>query len=363
MSVYEKIETALSNLETSFQKFQERNKYLEKKFMETQRPTFEYKDMETDHKPFIDYLKTGDGGRYQKSLSSGTETGSLLMPSPVRDMMFQSLEELSPVRRLARVTTITTDTLEILTEKDKPQVGWASETSELAETQTPELNHIRIPVHYVYAKPKVSQKLLDDSAIQLDNWLVQKISHIMAVTEEEAFIRGDGDNKPKGFLTYPLAPVGSGSFGKIEAIYTGNKGQIVSPEVLFETMTSLKSQYLNGATWLMSRSALAAIRQMKDPSTGHFLWQPGLMDKAPGTLLGYPVVVCDHMPALTTGLASTPIAFGNFSQSYQIVDRQGVQILRDPYSAKPYVEFYVTKRVGGDVVNFDAIKLISCDEA
>lgn len=363
MTAYEKIETAICSLENSFRQFQENQQNRERKYMSQQRPMLEYKDNLTyDPNPFLEYLKSGDQGLYHKSLTSGTETGSVLLPYPVRDMIFENLEALSPMRRLARVTTITSDSLEVLTEKDRPSVGWVSESTERDETQTPELNHVRIPVHYMYAKPKISQKLLDDSAVQLETWLVQKISNIMAVAEEEAFVSGDGDNKPKGFLTYPVVPTGEGCFGKFEGVRTGVVGQLVGPECLFDVMTALKTQYLNGATWLVSPTALASIRQMKDPSTGHFLWQPGLIDKAPGTLLGYPVVISDCMPALSGGKVSTPIAFGNFSQSYQIVDRQGVQVLRDPYSAKPYVEFYVTKRVGGDVVNFDALKFIVCDE-
>ncbi len=246
-------------------------------------------------------------------------------------------------------------------DKGSADVGWVSELADRAETGTPELEKVRISVHQIYAKPRASQKILDDARIDVENWLVGKVSEKMAASENAAFVNGDGDNKPKGFLSYPLVNVAAGEWGKIESVKSGADGQFVKPDVLLDAINAMKPQYLHGAVWLMSRSAMAALRKFKD-DWNQYLWQPGLAAGSPATLFGYPVVVNDEMPALIDGKESTSIVFANFHEVYQIVDRESMHVLRDPYSAKPYVEFYVTKRVGGDVINFDAIKAIQFKE-
>lgn len=188
----------------------------------------------------------------------------------------------------------------------------------------------------------------------------------MAAIENKGFIQGDGINQPKGLLKY--VGTHTAEWGKLQTFSTLVNGGFIDDasalEVLFKTLDSVKSEYLNNACWIMSRSAQSKLRQIKDPSTGHVLWHTGsgLAGEAANTLLGYPVVISDDMPALDPANSSISVAFGNFEQGYQIVDRQELSILRDPYSAKPYVEFYATRRVGGDVVDFDAIKLIHFGE-
>lgn len=326
------------------------------------RPSVDRHQSEAENSGLVDYLRKGDeNGLQTKALSSTSDaSGGYLVPKPVLDKIQSTLQGYSPFRTLARVSQISTDALELLLDKGaQAEVGWVAETANRDETATPDLAKLRIPVHQIYAKPKASQKLLDDAAMDIESWLIQKIADRMAEIENQAFIHGDGQNKPKGFMTYPTVAAGQGVWGSFEEIKTGKDGVIDEPDSLVKLFYSLKPQYLRGAVWLMGRSALSAIRQIKD-ATGQFIWQPSVMTGTPSTLLGHPVVVCDDMPALVRGTASKSIALGNFGEAYQIVDRCEMNILRDPYSAKPYVEFYATKRVGGDVVNFEAVKILNC---
>ena len=312
---------------------------------------------------FFSYLRKGTEGFEQKSLSSLNDaSGGYLIPHSMLNKIYSTMVITSPMRSISRVTDISMDALELLQEKGMAEVGWVAETAERPETSTPELRKIRIAVHQIYAKPRASQKLLDDATVDIETWLAQKIAEKMTLSENAAFINGDGNGKPKGFLTYESVEVGKGEWGKFEAILTKSSDALTDGDVLVETFHTLKAQYLNGAKWLMSRSAMAAIRKLKGENK-QYLWQPSMIEGTPPTLLGSPVLIADDMPALDVKKAGTAIAFGNFREAYQIVDRAGLHVLRDPFSAKPYVEFYATKRVGGDVINFDALKLIHFSKA
>jgi HK97 family phage major capsid protein len=308
---------------------------------------------------FFSYVRKGTEGFEQKALSSlNQEGGGYLIPTALLDTIQATMAVTSPMRSVSRVTAISTDALELLQEKGSADVGWVAETAERPETGTPELQKVRIPVHQIYAKPRASQKLLDDASVDIETWLAQKIAEKMTLTENAAFINGDGNGKPKGFLAYDTVEVGKGEWGKFEAVVSKENDALTDGDVLLEAFHALKAPYLRDASWLMARSALAAIRKLKG-GDGHYLWQPRMSEGTPSTLLGYPVVVTDDMPALQAGRPSVAVAFGNFREAYQIVDRAGLHVLRDPISAKPYVEFYATKRVGGDVINFDALKFIN----
>lgn len=318
-------------------------------------------DIQKDDEGFRDFLRKGEGRFLKKALSaSSDENGGHLVPEYLYEKILNELTSLSPIRSLARVMSVSTSAADVLLNKKDPEVGWTGETDERRETTTPELFKLSIPVHEIFARPRATQKLLDDAKIDVENWLVARIGSQMALTETRAFINGDGNNKPKGFLVHPTTENPDDEWRKIQMIKTGVDGDFPegkAAEVLIDTMHAMASEYLDGAVWFLSRSALAAIRKLKDPHTGHFLWQPSL-GQVSASLLGHPVIVCDEMPQLKVGTSSKPIAFINFKAAYQIVDRGQMHILRDPYSAKPYVEFYTTKRVGGDVVNTRAIKLI-----
>lgn len=310
-----------------------------------------------DTKSFQNFVRTGMDA---KALST-TEgpRGGFLIPQIIQDRINRAVKEQGSFRNLARVTTISSSSVDVLLDKNLPDVGWASELANRDETATAELVKINIPTHEIYAKPRASQKLLDDAAINVEEWLVQRIAERMNRLENDAFINGDGNQKPMGFLRHPSS--NNEEFGRIQHILTNRDGHPGADQMfdhLLRLVYSLKAKYLTGACWLMSRSIQEYILAIKD-SRGRHMWQPSVTVGAPSTLFGYPVHTSDEMPDFRQGTPSAPIAFGNFSEAYQIVDRTDMQVLRDPYSAKPYVEFYVTKRVGGAVVNAEAIKVLS----
>ena len=298
----------------------------------------------------------------KKSLTGGSAPGSLLIPYDVQTRLGHLLGGQSFLRSLANQTSIQGDELELVIDDIGAMVGWVGETVDRDETNTPHLTKKIIPVHEIYAKPKASQRLLDDSTVDIQEWILNHVAHQMAVSENEAFLRGNGRDKPTGILHYDLTPASMPKINHINTLYTGNPGIITCADILVEATMTLPSKYLAGAVWLVSRSALAQLRLLKDVSTGRYLWQPALAQDAPSTLFGFNVIINDAMDCLDKERANTPILFGNFYMGYQIVDRQGIQVLRDPYSAKPYVEFYTTKRVGGDVIDTNAFVAIRCGQ-
>jgi HK97 family phage major capsid protein len=292
-----------------------------------------------------------------KALSVGSDPngGYVVYPDMTGRMVGREFET-SPMRAFASVQTISTDALEGIFDLNEAGSGWVGETSGRPETSTPDLGKWRIPVHEVYAMPAATQKLLDDAAIDMEAWLGGKIAEKFAREENAAFVGGNGVDKPRGFLTYPH---GSTLPGQIERLPTGASGAFSAApaggDVLISTVYALKSSYRANATWFMNRGTTGAVRRLKD-SDGAYLWQPGIQAGQPATILGYPMASFEDMPAIAPD--SLSIAFGDMRQAYQIVDRIGIRLLRDPFTAKPYVLFYATKRVGGDVLNFEAIKLI-----
>jgi HK97 family phage major capsid protein len=310
-----------------------------------------------EHKnAFCSYARKGqDSGLAdieKKALSVASDAdGGFLVTSFMSDVIASSIAEGSVMRQLANVTEIASDALELIEDQNQAQAGWVEESEVRSETNSPIIGKKIIPVHELYAQPKATQKLLDDSAIDIESWLSNKISETFNQLENSAFIKGDGSSKPRGILTY----ANSKTWGGIEQINSGIKGSL-SADSLFNLIYSLKEGYASAAKFLLSRSVLQAIRTLKDPSTGQYLWQPGLELSTPDTLLGSEVVISSEMPGLSTDALA--IAYGDFKRAYQIVDRQGIRILRDPFTDKPFVKFYTTKRVGGDVVNFEAIKLL-----
>jgi HK97 family phage major capsid protein len=316
---------------------------------------------------FMDYVRKGlDAPLHdyeRKSLSTTNDRdGGYLVPSGLHDRLYSTLQEGSVMRGLATVREISSSALEMLIDKDAADVGWVAETQERAETRTPELAKIRIPVHEMYARPRATQKLLDDARLNIEDWLSQKIAQKMAMMENTAFLRGDGNNKPKGILAYETVAKARWEWGKLEELKTGVDGDFGAgrgADTLLDLFHTLKPPYIPGAVWLMSRLTQGVLRKLKDPESHEYLWQPPLGGMPTPTLLGHPLIVCDDMPGLAQRVASKSIVFGNFKEGYQIVDRTGIRVLRDPYSSKPYVEFYTTRRVGGDVLNFEALKILN----
>lgn len=359
-------EEKMGRLEISLEKTEKRLKQME---VLLSRPAVETtRESHPGHaNAFMEYIRKGLDhslhGYEQKALSTTPDRdGGYLVPSGLHDRLYTTLHVASVMRPLAHVREISTSGLELLIDKDMADTGWVTETEARVETRTPELAKIRIPVHEMYARPRATQKLLDDALLNVEDWLSQKIAQKMASMENMAFISGDGVNKPKGILSYATAIGHDWQWGHLEEIRTGVKGDFTENMGVLnlqDTFFSLKPQYLPGSSWLMSRSAQASIRKLKDAESGRYLWEPPLSGSLTSTLLGYPVVISDDMPPLIKGTTSKAIVFGNFKEGYQIVDRTGIRVLRDPYSAKPYVEFYTTRRVGGDVVNFEALKIVN----
>lgn len=292
---------------------------------------------------FNDYIRKGtQHALINKSLSGAKDEGEVLLVPTLYNKILSLINLSSPMRQLASVETISTNALDVVIDNGKFACGWVGEVEAREETATPKLIQKRIPVHELYAQPKATQKLIDDSAIQIESWLVEKLKEYFLKEENTAFIHGDGDKKPTGLL---------GADHHIEVLNV--KDKLVSPDILIDLMNGLDEEYLANATFLMNRTTLASIQKLKD-STGRFIWQPSFSDNIKQTIFGIPVVCCAEMPSI--GQDKCAIALGDFKSAYKIVDRADINIMRDPYTDKPFVKFYAVKRVGGDVVNPQAVK-------
>ncbi len=292
-----------------------------------------------------------------KALSVGVDVdGGYRVTPDMSGRIVSQVYESSPMRAYASVQMISSDALEGHFDLDEAGSEWVGETATRATTDTPEIGVWRIPVHELSAKPRATQKLLDDADINMEAWLAAKVAEKFARAETTAFITGDGVAKPRGFLTYPS---GTTLPTQIERFDTGANGAFAATpnggDILIDALYGLKAPYRANAVWFMNRATLKLTRKLKD-SDGVYIWSPGIAAGQPASLMGYPTASFEDMPDPATD--SLSIAVGDMRQAYQIVDRIGIRTLRDPYSAKPYVEFYTTKRVGGDVVNFEAMKLV-----
>jgi HK97 family phage major capsid protein len=312
------------------------------------------------------YIRTGKPSYdEQKALSVGIEAdGGYWVIPEISDMVKTRLFETSPMRSIASVMTIGTDALEFPVDtNDATSGGWVGETDARSETATPQIGEGRIPVHEQYANPRATQKLLDDASFPVETWLANKIGDKLRRNENVSFCSGNGEAKPRGFLDYGsdanTDDDAARSWGTLQYVPSGNASGFDTTDpgdALIDLVTKLNPAYLANARWVMKRATIGEVRKFKD-GQGNYLWQMGnIQGGQPATLLGFPVVAFEDMPAVAAN--NFHIAFGDFSEGYMIVERQGIRILRDPFSAKPYVQFYTTKRVGGDVVNFDAIKLL-----
>jgi HK97 family phage major capsid protein len=304
-----------------------------------------------DLKKFESFLK----GRVEDCLRTIT------IPNIVNDYIGEKIKSISPIKSLARITYTRSDKLDVVIDRaDFDQSGWVTNNQPAAEKEC-KVVKTSIELHELFARPKVTQRLIDDPSIKIEDFVKEKIVSQMAASENKAFLYGNGASQPKGMLHYDLYFEGSQD-GKIEAVKTGQKGEITQCANLVALMEKLPSEYLCNAVWLMSRNAASAVRTIKDETSGKYLWQNSIAHGIPDTLLGYPVVRCDDMPKLSKSENTTPIIFGNIYEAYHIVERPDIQILKDPFKSKPFVEFYATKRIGGDIVNFDAIKVLHCCE-
>jgi len=287
-----------------------------------------------------------------KALSVGQDpSGGYTVPTAMSSKIFSKLYETDPMRRICNVETITTNSVEFPVDWDEASVGWEEETKAGSPTDTPQFKVKRIPVFVLYAKPLATQTLLEDSSINIQNWLTNKVSDKFARTENAAFVTGDGIGKPRGFTTWS-----DGTYGTVGYIYQCPMGHAsaLTADGFISVKFSLVEQYMNNAVWLMARSTVAAAMKLKF-GDGHYIWSPGLTQKEPSTILGDPLYMSTTMPTVAANAVS--VAYGNFKEAYTIVDRLGISLQRDPFTRKPFVEFYFRKRVGGDVTNWQSLVL------
>jgi len=317
-----------------------------------------------EHKEAFDaYLRSGDDRQLkaieQKAMSYGSAAdGGYLVPAVIEQEIGRKLAQISPIRSIATVRQVSSAVLKKPFAVTGPAVGWVAETAARAQTNSPTLDELQFPTAELYAMPAATPALLEDSVVDLDRWISSEIETAFAEQEGSAFVSGDGTNKPKGFLSYTKAAESAWEWGKIGYVATGKAGDFADDDpadVLIDTIYALKAGYRQNASWVMNRRTQAALRKLKD-GEGNYLWQPPAAPGGRAMLMGFQVVESEDMPNIATD--ATPVAFGDFARGYLVVDRTGVRVLRDPYSAKPYVLFYTTKRVGGGVQDFDAIKLV-----
>lgn len=294
-----------------------------------------------------------------KALSAGIDgDGGYVAPPEVQGVIDRRLTIASPFRRLASVRQTTASTFKKPVSISAASVGWATETGARPQTNTPTLDLLSFPAGELYAQPAATQTLLDDAAVDIDTWLAAEIADAFAAQESAAFMSGDGVGKPKGILAHTIVADASQVWGNIGYRATGVAGGFAATnpaDTLIDLTYAPKAAFRPNASFVMNRRTVSAIRKFKD-TAGNYIWQPATTAGQPANLLGYPLVEIEETPDIAANAYA--IAFGDFEKGYLIVDRMGVRVLRDPYTAKPYVLFYVTKRVGGGIQHFDAIKLL-----
>ncbi len=319
---------------------------------------------ELAHKSAFDgYVRKGETANLtaleQKALSVGTDAdGGYLVPKETERAVNTALKTVSPIRSIAGIRQVSGSVYKVPFATTGAATGWVGETAVRPQTNTPTLAELSFPTMELYAMPAATQAILDDSAVDIDAWLAEEVRVAFAQQEGTAFVTGDGVNKPKGFLTYPTVANASWTWGNVGFVTSGAAGAFpaMNPaDKLIDLVYAVKGTYRANGSFVMNRQTLGTVRKMKD-ADGAYIWQPSGDAAQPSKLLGYSVVEAEDMPNIAANTLS--IAFGDFASGYLIVDRVGIRVLRDPYSSKPYVLFYTTKRVGGGIKDFDAIKLM-----
>jgi HK97 family phage major capsid protein len=314
-------------------------------------------------KAFEGYVRKGETqGLFAieaKSMSiTSNPDGGYLVPSETENEIGRLLALASPIRAIADVRQISGAVYKKPFAITGAASGWVGETAARPETASPTLAELTFPAMELYAMPAATQPLLDDAVVNLDQWIAQEVQTVFAEQEGQAFVTGNGTNRPRGFTDYPKVADASWTWGNMGYIATGVAGGFAASnpsDKLVDLIYALKAGYRKNAHWVMNRKTQGAIRKFKD-AQGLYIWQPPASADGKASLMGFPVAESEYMPDIATDAYA--LALGNFKAGYLVVDRVGVRMLRDPYSSKPYVLFYTTKRVGGGVQNFEAIKLM-----
>ena len=315
-------------------------------------------------KAFGAYLRRGDDDGLRglvlegKALSTAVAADGGYLVDPVTSETVKSvLESAASIRAIAAVVTVEASSFDVLVDQGDTGAGWSDEVNDPGESETPTIDRIQIKLHELSAMPKASQRLLDDVAFDLEAWLAGRIADRFARAEAAAFITGDGIDKPMGILSHDMVDNEIWEWGNIGYVPSGVAGAIGDGDAIIDLVYALGAEYRAKGAFVMNSKTAGALRKLKD-ADGRHLWSDGLAAGQPARLMGYPVLIAEDMPDIAAD--STPIAFGDFGAGYTIAERPDLRVLRDPYSAKPHVLFYATKRVGGDISDFAAIKLLRC---
>ena len=300
---------------------------------------------------FDSYVRKGNStGLEFKSMNSiNGEEGGFLVSSSVYRMVSSALDNLSIMRKLASVEKISGNSLDLIEESGNMSSGWVLETSNREVTENKTFSKRTINTNEMYAQPKATQKLLDDSSINIEKWLSEKIAESFANLESVAFFSGKGNDMPRGILTY--------DHSDIQTLKTSSD-KTISYDNIMDLVHSLPFEYRQRASFIAHPQTICELMKIKEKSSGRYLWNPSLESDKPSMLFGLPIFEDRNMPQIAS--EKIVIILADFKKAYKIVDRTGIQILRDPYTDKPFVKFYATKRVGGDVVDKNAMKYLVC---
>ena len=322
-------------------------------------------DVEAHKAGFNAFMRKGnEDGLHElerKALQTGVDAdGGYAVPEEVDMRLIEFERDGNPMRSVSGQLSISTPDYKKLVNLGGAASGWVGEDDTRTETDTPTIAQLPAFMGEVYANPASTQTALDDMAIDVEGWLAREVAIQFADQENTAFTSGNGTNKPKGILAYATAATtdkaGTRPFGTLQELTT-EAAAAVSGDDLINTVHALRSGYRSNATWMMTNMTLAAIRKLKVDSD-NYLWRPGLEEGQPDRILGYRVVENEDLPEITDGAGSEAVLFGDFSRGYLVIDRIGTRVLRDPFTKKPYVFFYTTKRVGGMLVDSLAIKVL-----
>jgi HK97 family phage major capsid protein len=356
-----------TEVKQSLQHQEERLTMLNQKTMTYGRPALSAAaEADAPHqKAFDAYLRSGDDDGLRglvlegKALNTSVAAdGGYLVDPQTADTIRSLLVSTSSLRSAANVVQVEATSFDVLIDRTEVGSGWATEAVAQAETSTPAIERISIKLHELSAMPKASQRLLDDSAFDVEGWLAGKIATRFIRAEAAAFINGDGIDKPRGILLPTKVANASWAWGNLGYVPTGAAADFAAAnaaDCIVNLVYALGANYRANGTFVMNSKTAGAVRKMKD-ADGRFMWSDGLQAGEPARLMGYAVLICEDMPDVAAN--SYPIAFGDFASGYTIAERPDLRILRDPFSAKPHVLFYANKRVGGDITDFAAIKLL-----
>ncbi|MEM7505514.1 MAG: phage major capsid protein [Pseudomonadota bacterium] len=340
---------------------------LDRKSAEARRPLLDSaaNERQPHQKAINAYIRQGDEdpikslGLDTKGLNTAVNAeGGFLVDPQTSSMVEHVLRSGASIRAIAKVVQVEAGAYDVLVDHSELGAGWIDETSTQAETAAPIIDRVSIPLHELSASPSASQRILDDAAFDIELWLSERIADRFLRAESAAFVNGDGVNKPVGFLTKPMVADSGWTWGNIGYVATGTSGGFDPndpADALVELIYTLGAEYRSNAAFVMNSKTAGEVRKMKD-SQGRFLWIEGLSVEQPARLLGYPVQIVEDMPDIAADAHA--ISFGDFGHGYTIAERPDIRLLRDPYSARPNVMFFATKRVGGDVTDYAAIKTL-----